>query len=388
MGPPGVFGNGKEDGDVDELDRKVKHKSSPKISRSSCSTSRERPRHSRSSSHGVKGKRSHSQSWGWGKSKAMDAQEALARRLERAKKIQDKREKEIQEKAEKEAAVLRAASEKGVPAVLASGNTSLMGAGTVSGVVGVSTVGAPGLLGAAGMPGLLGPVPSLLGPVGGLGILGSGGMNIGGMCTGGRTGVGLGAGLLGIGGFGSVGLGLGSTVLGGVGHVGVGAGGNEPNVSTGIDPQVILVAQLAVLQAQAAATAAATSGIGVSTGITNPTPTLSLCSPGEGLLLKSVEVGAKKKKLWQGKDGKSQTEEHWKKLNFGDQGQNAKFRKLMGIQQQAAASTDECLETLQQQEQVFRALDAQYMAARAHTHTQRGAGLGFNSALHGMDGDA
>uniref|UniRef100_UPI00358E0DBE arginine/serine-rich coiled-coil protein 2-like isoform X2 n=1 Tax=Myxine glutinosa TaxID=7769 RepID=UPI00358E0DBE len=115
--------------------------------------------------------------------------------------------------------------------------------------------------------------------------------------------------------------------------------------------------------------------------------------------------GEKRKLLWQGpKEGeKSSGTEFWGKLHFGSKEQDVKFRKLMGMTGQSkdhgssvepdAETGDtgtgevgeqtrdigESGEAWRKQEEVFRSLDAQYAAARAHTHGNRGTGLGFAS---------
>ena len=73
---------------------------------------------------------------------------------------------------------------------------------------------------------------------------------------------------------------------------------------------------------------------------------------------------------------------HWKGPIFSDDGQNEKFRKLMGIKSMASedVKTPAPAESLhQKQEEIFRNLDKQYAVARASTHTHRGTGLGFGS---------
>nr|XP_020458047.1 arginine/serine-rich coiled-coil protein 2 [Monopterus albus] len=148
---------------------------------------------------------------------------------------------------------------------------------------------------------------------------------------------------------------------------------------TQVTPQIAMAAQMAALQAKTLA----------ETGIAVP----SYYNPSAVNPMKFAEQEKKRKMLWQGKkDGdKSQTAELWEKLNFGNKGQNLKFRKLMGIKgdDDAEASkplNDEGIKTLQKQEEMFRNLDVQYEMARSQTHTQRGMGLGFSSSFsRGMD---
>ena len=63
---------------------------------------------------------------------------------------------------------------------------------------------------------------------------------------------------------------------------------------------------------------------------------------------------------------------------------SAKFRKLMGIKQEEADVGDaEKLteEQLRKQKELFQRLDQEYEMARMSTHTHRGVGLGFASAI-------
>ncbi|KAM4579003.1 arginine/serine-rich coiled-coil protein 2 [Fundulus diaphanus] len=146
---------------------------------------------------------------------------------------------------------------------------------------------------------------------------------------------------------------------------------------TQVTPQIAMAAQMAALQAKTLA----------ETGIAVP----SYYNPSAVNPMKFAEQEKKRKMLWQGKkDGeKSQTAELWEKLNFGNKDQNVKFRKLMGIKEDAEAAkklNEEGLKTLQKQEEMFKNLDVQYEMARSQTHTQRGMGLGFSSSFsRGMD---
>ncbi|XP_077149277.1 arginine/serine-rich coiled-coil protein 2 isoform X1 [Ranitomeya variabilis] len=160
-------------------------------------------------------------------------------------------------------------------------------------------------------------------------------------------------------------------------------GGSVLNVAallasgTQVTPQIAMAAQMAALQAKALA----------ETGISVP----SYYNPAAVNPMRFAEQEKKRKMLWQGKKegDKSQTAEIWEKLNFGNKDQNVKFRKLMGIKNEEEAGTSavesENFQTMKQQEEVFRNLDAQYEMARSQTHTQRGMGLGFTSSMRGMD---
>ncbi|XP_073442139.1 arginine/serine-rich coiled-coil protein 2 isoform X1 [Dendrobates tinctorius] len=160
-------------------------------------------------------------------------------------------------------------------------------------------------------------------------------------------------------------------------------GGSVLNVAallasgTQVTPQIAMAAQMAALQAKALA----------ETGISVP----SYYNPAAVNPMRFAEQEKKRKMLWQGKKegDKSQSAEIWEKLNFGNKDQNVKFRKLMGIKSEEEAGTSavesENFQTMKQQEEVFRNLDAQYEMARSQTHTQRGMGLGFTSSMRGMD---
>jgi hypothetical protein len=67
-------------------------------------------------------------------------------------------------------------------------------------------------------------------------------------------------------------------------------------------------------------------------------------------------------------------------MRFSNADQTAKFRKLMGMKEDAAGSgADGSQQQQQRQDQIFRDLDKQYSAARTVTHTARGSGLGFGN---------
>ncbi|XP_075914139.1 arginine/serine-rich coiled-coil protein 2-like [Petromyzon marinus] len=157
-----------------------------------------------------------------------------------------------------------------------------------------------------------------------------------------------------------------------------------------VSPQVAFAAQMAALQAATSSSSSSTSSSTTSSG---------LLRGGRGVAMGGTAVGGaaagaggKRKLLWQGRPGeRSATKELWENLNFGSKDQNTKFRKLMGIHGKQddeeggeatvmdVAAHSESTKALQKQEEVFRDLDAQYSLARAHTHTQRGTGLGFHS---------
>ena len=79
----------------------------------------------------------------------------------------------------------------------------------------------------------------------------------------------------------------------------------------------------------------------------------------------------------------------WEATNFGNDKTNEKFRRLMGIK--GGSSTSATSDTLSasiperqapnEQNKWFADQEQQYERARAITHTQRGLGLGFGSAL-------
>lgn len=57
----------------------------------------------------------------------------------------------------------------------------------------------------------------------------------------------------------------------------------------------------------------------------------------------------------------------------------AKFKRLMGIKEDAPAANKEGSkpDILKKQEEMFTNMEQQYEVARATTHTQRGVGLGY-----------
>ncbi|XP_052801313.1 arginine/serine-rich coiled-coil protein 2-like [Mya arenaria] len=111
--------------------------------------------------------------------------------------------------------------------------------------------------------------------------------------------------------------------------------------------------------------------------------------------LKYAEQIKKRKLLWAKKDEvkekNDQIETQWKSAFIEeDDGKTAsKFRKLMGIKGQAAEGGEELTEDIQKlseeqrrkHQELFDRLDQEYSFARMTTHTQRGVGLGFSSAI-------
>ncbi|XP_042562493.1 arginine/serine-rich coiled-coil protein 2 isoform X2 [Clupea harengus] len=241
-----------------------------------------------------------------GRNTAMDAQEALARRLERAKKLQEQKEKELLEKQQNQQQEETVAGKEQTPVEAAAASAPLLSDA-------VAAAASAAAVAAASNPVL--NVAALL------------------------------------------------------------ASGTQ------VTPQFAMAAQMAALQARTLA----------ETGIAVP----SYYNPSAVNPMKFAEQEKKRKLLWTGKKeghSKNMTAELWEKLNFGNNDQNAKFRKLMGIkdEEEAGASrslNDDGLKTLQHQEEMFRNLDVQYEMARSQTHTQRGMGLGFGSAFssRGMD---
>ncbi|CAO2605297.1 Arginine/serine-rich coiled-coil protein 2 [Lemmus lemmus] len=128
-------------------------------------------------------------------------------------------------------------------------------------------------------------------------------------------------------------------------------GGSVLNVAallasgTQVTPQIAMAAQMAALQAKALA----------ETRIAVP----SYYNPAAVNPMKFAEQEKKRKMLWQGKKegDKSQSAEIWEKLNFGNEDQNVKFRKLMRIKSEDEAGCnsvdEESYKTLKQQEEVL-----------------------------------
>ena len=75
----------------------------------------------------------------------------------------------------------------------------------------------------------------------------------------------------------------------------------------------------------------------------------------------------------------------WEATNFGNDKTNEKFRRLMGIKGGSSSTTTATFsaapERPQNDQKWFADQEQQYERARAITHTQRGLGLGFGSAL-------
>ncbi|CAG0884708.1 unnamed protein product [Darwinula stevensoni] len=109
--------------------------------------------------------------------------------------------------------------------------------------------------------------------------------------------------------------------------------------------------------------------------------------------LKYAEQEKKKKLLW----GKKETGEAstsvkvWKNMSFAqdqDGKMTAKFKKLMGIKDPSGSGESRepepakaSEELLKKQAELFENLDQQYEMARMSTHTHRGVGLGYSSAV-------
>lgn len=75
----------------------------------------------------------------------------------------------------------------------------------------------------------------------------------------------------------------------------------------------------------------------------------------------------------------------------GDTAAAAKFRKLMGIHDSVTGGSGagpiedtEAMNKAQAQAQLFQKLEQEYEMSRTLTHTQRGVGLGYSSAV-GVD---
>ncbi|VDM33010.1 unnamed protein product [Hydatigera taeniaeformis] len=111
---------------------------------------------------------------------------------------------------------------------------------------------------------------------------------------------------------------------------------------------------------------------------------------------KLAEQQQKRKLLWSRKsDPVAEAKEEakstmWKKTSMvagkGDSAAAAKFRKLMGIHEDssnnaAGAPSDEALNQAREQADLFRNLEHEFETSRTLTHTQRGVGLGYSSAM-------
>ncbi|KAF5402940.1 Arginine/serine-rich coiled-coil protein 2 [Paragonimus heterotremus] len=116
--------------------------------------------------------------------------------------------------------------------------------------------------------------------------------------------------------------------------------------------------------------------------------------------LKLAEQQEKRKLLWSKKkddsgDPKDSKTSLWTTTSIiagkGDTAAAAKFRKLMGIHDDADLKSrdgrDVNIDTdaqkrAEEQAELFRRLELEYEQSRALTHTQRGVGLGFSSTAH------
>ncbi|KAL5108903.1 hypothetical protein TcWFU_005018 [Taenia crassiceps] len=111
---------------------------------------------------------------------------------------------------------------------------------------------------------------------------------------------------------------------------------------------------------------------------------------------KLAEQQQKRKLLWSRKsDPVAEAKEEakstmWKKTSMvagkGDSAAAAKFRKLMGIHDDSSnnaegAPSDEALNQAREQADLFRNLEHEFETSRTLTHTQRGVGLGYSSAM-------
>lgn len=94
-----------------------------------------------------------------------------------------------------------------------------------------------------------------------------------------------------------------------------------------------------------------------------------------GIELKLPEQD-KKRKLWT-TEKPSGCGTAWQAASFADGKLTAKFQRLMGIKsKEDKLSGNEA--PVQDQEQLFKRMEAEYEVARQTTHTLRGAGLGFS----------
>eukprot|EP00058_Branchiostoma_floridae_P020295 XP_002605785.1 hypothetical protein BRAFLDRAFT_78056 [Branchiostoma floridae] len=161
------------------------------------------------------------------------------------------------------------------------------------------------------------------------------------------------------------------------------AAGAPPSIA-GVNP-LLAGQQVTPQEAVCAAARAMQMKVAAETGIQVP----SYYNPTAVNPMKYAEQMQKRKLLWAGKKEKKEGDAPagtvWDKTKFHDEATQAKFRRLMGIHGEASGSgashgPAEGPDIQQEQEKLFRSLEAQYEFARGTTHTQKGVGLGFSSA--------
>ncbi|CAH1232382.1 RSRC2 [Branchiostoma lanceolatum] len=161
------------------------------------------------------------------------------------------------------------------------------------------------------------------------------------------------------------------------------AAGAPPSIA-GVNP-LLAGQQVTPQEAVCAAARAMQMKVAAETGIQVP----SYYNPTAVNPMKYAEQMQKRKLLWAGKKEKKEGDAPagtvWDKTKFHDEATQAKFRRLMGIHGEASGSGEshapvEGPDIQQEQEKLFRSLEAQYELARGTTHTQKGVGLGFSSA--------
>ncbi|XP_059138612.1 arginine/serine-rich coiled-coil protein 2-like isoform X2 [Physella acuta] len=104
--------------------------------------------------------------------------------------------------------------------------------------------------------------------------------------------------------------------------------------------------------------------------------------------VKYAEQVQKRKLLWS-KNKEKEVNSQWHATTLSSDHDNKskeKFRKLMGIKNEAGSSADDdekASEELElKQKELFEKLDKEYQYARMATHTHRGVGLGFGSSAY------
>jgi len=100
--------------------------------------------------------------------------------------------------------------------------------------------------------------------------------------------------------------------------------------------------------------------------------------------VKYAEQVQKRKLLWS-KTKEKETNSQWNTTSLSgdaDDKSKEKFKKLMGIKQDASKEDEKELEEQQEMKQkdLFEKLDREYQFARMATHTHKGIGLGFGGA--------
>ncbi|ESO91622.1 hypothetical protein LOTGIDRAFT_233404 [Lottia gigantea] len=148
-----------------------------------------------------------------------------------------------------------------------------------------------------------------------------------------------------------------------------GVGEVDPNGDSHVTPQMALLQTMAAMQQKAQEM----------TGVAVP----KYYNPAAVNPLKYAEQVQKRKLLWSKKEKKEEIPDQWQGTAFKadqDGKMGAKFRKLMGMGEDASIADEDLTEEQRlKREELFARLDKDYEFARMSTHTHRGVGLGFAS---------